>query len=87
MSNEFTNQVTTGIRAGHRVLNLEPEYSIAEAAQHKSVHPNTIRNWIAAGILPAVRIGPRLIRIRLSDLENLAANYDSGMAAVTRQGE
>ena len=31
----------------------------AQAAAMLGVHPNTIRNWSDAGILPTYRIGPR----------------------------
>jgi len=41
---------------------------IKEAARTIGVHENTIRNWINAGILPAVKIGPRFIRIKPEEL-------------------
>ncbi len=47
------------------------ELSIRQAADEKGVHPHTIRRWIAAGILPARRVGPRLIRITAADLERV----------------
>jgi excisionase family DNA binding protein len=42
---------------------------ISDAAQHAGVCPKTIRRWIAAGDLPAYRVGPRLIKIDLADLD------------------
>lgn len=46
--------------------------TIAEAAQTYGVHPNTIRRHVAAGRLPAVRVGPRLLRVDAADVEALA---------------
>ena len=45
--------------------------SLDEAAEHLGVTTKTIRRYIARGILPAHRFGPRLIRVRLSDLDAL----------------
>lgn len=44
--------------------------SLEEAAHYFSVHPKTIRRWIAAGRLEAYRVGPRLLRIRLDSLDS-----------------
>lgn len=50
---------------------FKPEfYSIAEAAQLLSVHPNTIKNWIRNGTLPAGKAG-RQWRIAAHDLRAL----------------
>jgi excisionase family DNA binding protein len=43
--------------------------TIKQAAELKAVSTKTIRRWIALGLLPAERLGPRLIRIRHDDLE------------------
>lgn len=45
--------------------------SIGDAANHVGVNPRTIRRWISEGRLPAYRTGPRLVRIKLDDLDNL----------------
>lgn len=45
--------------------------SIAEAALRVGVSRKTIRNWIAAGIIDAERIGPRLIRVDMDSLESV----------------
>jgi len=36
--------------------------TLAEACAMLKVHPNTLRNWDAKGILPAIRIGERGVR-------------------------
>jgi len=45
--------------------------TIAEAAQLLRVSKPTVSRWIESGRLPAVRVGPRLIRIRRVDLYQL----------------
>ena len=45
--------------------------SVAQAAEREGVTPKTIRRWIADGIIPAHRVGPKLIRIRVPDLDAL----------------
>jgi len=44
---------------------------VNEAAKYLNVHPNTVRRLIKTGELHATRLGPKTIRIRLSDLEAL----------------
>lgn len=46
--------------------------TVAESAAYFGVAPKTIREWIAEGRLPAIRPGPRCIRIDVADLERLA---------------
>lgn len=45
--------------------------SITDVADQLSVSTLTIRRWIASEVLPAVRLGPRLIRIRQADVDKL----------------
>jgi excisionase family DNA binding protein len=44
-----------------------------EAASMLSVDRETILRWVKAGKLPASKLSPRLIRIRVSDIEALLA--------------
>jgi excisionase family DNA binding protein len=44
----------------------------AQAAELLNVHPNTVRNWADAALLPSYRIGPRRDRrFRRADVESL----------------
>ena len=49
----------------------EETESIPEAAARHGVNPRTIRRYIALGTLPAYRLGPRLIRVKVIDTEEL----------------
>lgn len=52
-----------------------PEYvSPHEAAEYYGVSSRTILRMVASGRLPAVRLGPRIIRIRRNDLESIGAS-------------
>jgi excisionase family DNA binding protein len=43
--------------------------SIQQAADHADVSTKSIRRWIAEGRITAYRVGPRLIRVDLDELE------------------
>ena len=45
--------------------------TVAEIADTLKLNQQTIRNWIAAGRLPHLRIGERRVRIYRSDFERL----------------
>jgi excisionase family DNA binding protein len=47
-----------------------------EAARLARVSPRTIRNWVRDKYLTAVRVGPRLYRIPLVELEQLLKTED-----------
>jgi excisionase family DNA binding protein len=44
--------------------------SIAASADHYGVSQQTVRRWIASGKITAQRVGPRLIRIDLDEIES-----------------
>jgi excisionase family DNA binding protein len=44
---------------------------IKAASEVAGVCDKTLRRYIAEGLLPAYRVGPKLIRIDLDDLEEL----------------
>lgn len=45
------------------------DLTVAEAARRRAVSTKTIRRWISTGVLPAERLGPKLIRIKPADLD------------------
>lgn len=53
--------------------------SIAKAAECADVSPRTIRRWIASGRLPGYRVGPRLLKVSLDDVEQLAQQIPAGL--------
>ena len=51
---------------------MEPEWvSLREAAKIYAISTYTLRRRIASGDLPAVKLGYKLIRVRVSDLDRL----------------
>lgn len=58
--------------------------TVEEAAELVKVHPNTIRNAIRDGRLPAIRLGARIIRIRKAELVAAFAPYIGGEFGVWR---
>jgi excisionase family DNA binding protein len=53
---------------------------IPEAAERCGVHYRTIRRWIASGQLDAVRVGPKLLKVNVSDLESMLSPVGGGAA-------
>lgn len=45
--------------------------TVQDVAAYLAVSPWTIREWIAVGKLPAVRLPGRLVRVKRADLERL----------------
>jgi excisionase family DNA binding protein len=55
-----------------RVQTHEPRYvPFGEAVAYANVSAGTMRDWIRRGLLPAYRIGPRLLQIDLNDVDQL----------------
>lgn len=40
----------------------------AELAKHLGIQPSTVRAWVRAGRIPAVRITPKVIRFDIGDV-------------------
>jgi excisionase family DNA binding protein len=55
--------------------------SIEQAAEARGVTTKTIRRWVAAGILPAYRVGPKLLRVRPDDLDALSRRIPTASAS------
>lgn len=51
--------------------------TVAEVAEVLRLNQQTVRNWIDAGSLPAVRVGRR-VRIKRSDLERIVESGYQG---------
>lgn len=58
----------------HQLLPLQ------QAAEETACSVGTLRNLITRGDLPAYRFGPRMIRVRRSDLEAVLQPYQGGQA-------
>lgn len=61
--------------------NEETYLTVAEVAETLKLNQQTVRNWIDAGTLPALRVGRR-VRIKKSDFQRLLEeSYGGGTAA------
>ena len=45
--------------------------TIKQAAEMLQVHPHTIHNWIRSGLLKAVKLSERTVRIEQSEIERM----------------
>lgn len=52
--------------------------TLDDAALAAGVHRETIRRWIAKGVVPAYRVGPRLVRIDARELERATHRHRIG---------
>lgn len=57
-----------------------PYLTLTEASEYLGQSVKTLRRRIAAGILPAYRFGPRMIRVRLRDLDATAERIPNAKA-------
>ena len=65
----------------------ETYLTVAEVAATLKINQQTVRNWIDAGRIPALRMGRR-VRIKSSDFDRiLEESYSGTPAAETRAGE
>jgi excisionase family DNA binding protein len=64
--------------------------SLATAAAYADVSTRTLRRYIAQGRLTGYRVGPRLVKVDLNELQNLAspipAAQRAGVGKASRQG-
>lgn len=57
---------------------LDDEFlTVAEVAELLKLNPQTVRNWIDQGYLPALRVGRR-VRVRRAELDELLENSPAG---------
>lgn len=55
--------------------------SLVEGAAYAGVSTRTLRRYIAAGLLPGYRLGPRLVQVDPADLDRLARRIPTGGGA------
>lgn len=46
--------------------------SLVLAAKKANCSPRTVRRWIATGVIPGYRVGPRLVRVDAADIDGIA---------------
>ncbi len=61
--------------------------TVAEAAKLLKVSIVTVHRWIKRGLLPSCHVGPRAVRIRRSDLENMIRPMEPKSEHRASQGE
>ena len=62
--------------------------TVADIADQLRLNQQTVRNWIDRGELAAIRVGPRRVRVRASELERfISASSSAGLPdeAMARQ--
>ena len=52
-------------------MNIEPVFSVANAAKLIGVHPQTIRAWDRAGLIGVMRTPTNQRRIPMSEIERI----------------
>lgn len=66
--------LTRNVRNKDNMGNVNPSWgTVKEAAKRSGLHTMTIRRYIAAGRLPAQRVGVKLIRVDLNAVDKLTA--------------
>ncbi len=66
--------------------NEDPFLTVAEVAELLKINQQTVRNWIDAGSLPAVKLGRR-VRIKRADLDRIVdGSYTSGQPGSVSTG-
>jgi excisionase family DNA binding protein len=63
---------------GHRMSYNDELIGIQEAANRCGVHYRTLRRWVAEGRINAVRVGPRLLKVAVADLDSLKQPVGGG---------
>ena len=56
---------------------MEKLFDVYEVAEICGISRNTVRSLIAQGTLPAYKLGPRLVRVKQSDLEAALTRFET----------
>lgn len=70
-------------RRDRRDVKFRPQRltGVDNAAKYADVSTRTIRRWIAQGLIPGYRVGPRLVKVDLADLDKLARRIPTAEAS------
>ena len=52
--------------------------TVERAAEYADCAPRTIRRYVAAGLIPGYRMGPRLVRVDLAELDAMLRPIPAG---------
>lgn len=75
-------RMPSGARRDARSAPIRRLGSIAYAAESADLSTRTIRRYIADGRLTGYRVGPRLVKVDLADLEALMRPIPAGVSDV-----
>lgn len=53
----------------------DPSLGIKEAAAAIGVHPDTVSRWVRDGLLDAERRGPKVVKIKASEVERFKEDW------------
>lgn len=68
------NARTVGVEPAHLAGDACPYLTIAETAARLRCSTKTVRRFVASGKLPAYRVGPIMLRIRITDVDAMVAS-------------
>lgn len=66
--------------ANNRPIPVSEILTISEASSYLRVTTRTVRNLVARGIIPQIKITPKLVRYRKSDLDRSLSRLTTGVA-------
>jgi len=87
MLGEFVELITKGISDNtmEQGEELDPFYTIREAAKALRVSQGTVWRWVRDRKLPAYKVGDRAIRIKREDLPRVLKRTDAGVEEAAKE--
>jgi excisionase family DNA binding protein len=67
-------------------MRMDDFLTVNEEAATLKLNPQTVRNWIDRGELPAVRVGARRVRIKREDFERLVQRPHHALSSFGASG-